>query len=310
MKISVFGVGGVGGYFGGRLAEAGNNVVFIARGKHLEAIKNDGLRVDSINGDFAISPAQATEDPSSVGHVDLVLVAVKAWQVPDAARIIRPMVGEHSTVLPLQNGIEAAPQLAAELGHERIVGGLCKIISSVKAPGHINHVGVEPYVALGEFDGSESERVSNIYDAFKSAGVTVEKPENIQTAIWEKFLFIAAWSGVGAITRAPVGMIRENNATRNMLVHSMQEIALVASSQGVELPDNVIDKAMNYVDALPYEGTASMQRDIQENRPSELESQNGAVARLGEQHGIATPVNSFIYHSLSLMERIARTVAA
>jgi len=237
-------------------------------------------------------------------------VAVKAWQVPDAARAIKPMVGEHTTVLPLQNGVEAVPQLTAELAAERVVGGLCKIISSIEEPGHIKHAGAEPYVALAELDGSESSRVDAIYDVFKSAGVTVEKPENIQTAIWEKFLFIAALSGVGAVTRAPVGMIRENSSTRELLVRSMHEITSVAVSQGVDLPDDVIDKTMTYLDALPYDATASMQRDIQEGRPSELESQNGAVVRLGEQHGIATPVNSFIYHSLSLMERIARTKAA
>jgi 2-dehydropantoate 2-reductase len=309
MKISIFGVGGVGGYFGGRLAMSGNDVTFIARGNHLENIKSNGLRVDSVNGDFVVSKAKATNDPSRIGHVDLVLVAVKAWQVPDAASAIKPMVGEHTTVLPLLNGVEAVPQLASELGNERIVGGLCKIISSIEGPGHIKHAGVVPYVALGELDGSESARVNGIYDAFKSAGVTVEKPENIQTAIWEKFLFIAAWSGVGAVTRAPVGMIRENNSTRNLLVSSMQEIALVAFSQGVRLPDDVVDKTMNYLDSLPYEGTASMQRDIEEGRPSELESQTGAVVRLGVQHGIATPVNSFIYSSLSLKEQIARTKA-
>jgi len=308
MKVSVFGVGGVGGYFGGRLAEAGHDVTFIARGKHLEAIKSNGLRVESINGDFVISPAQATDDPSSVGHVDLVLVAVKAWQVPDVARAIRPMVGDYSTVLPLQNGVEAVPELVAELGNESIVGGLCKIISSIEEPGHIIHVGVEPYVVLGELDGSKSARVSGIYDAFKSAGVNVETTQSIQTAIWEKFLFIASWSGVGAVTRAPVGMIRVNHATRDLLVRSMQEIATVATSQGVELTDDVIDKTMNFVDTLPFKSTASMQRDIQDGRPSELESQSGAVVRLGEKHGIATPVNSFIYHSLSLMEQIARRI--
>ncbi len=174
-------------------------------------------------------------------------------------------------------------------------------------PGHIKHVGVEPYVALGELDGSESARVSDIYDIFNSAGVSVETTLNIQAAIWEKFLFIAAWSGVGAITCAPVGMIRENSATRDLLVRSMREIATVATSQGVGLTDDVIDKTMNFIDTLPFESTASMQRDIQDGRPSELESQNGAVVRLGEKHGIATPVNSFIYHSLSLMEQIAKT---
>ncbi len=306
MKVSVFGVGGVGGYFGGRLADTGNDVTFIARGRHLEKIKSDGLLVDSINGNFVISKAQATEDPSHIGHVDLVLVAVKAWQVIDAARAIRPMVGQHTTVLPLLNGVEAVPQLAAELGKERVIGGLCKIISSIEGPGHINHSGVVPYVALGEMHGSQSTRVNSIYDIFKAAGVTVEKPENIQTAIWQKFLFIAAWSGVGAVTRVPVGMIREFDSARNLVVTSMQEIAAVAFSHGVELPDDVVDEAMNYLDSLPFEGTASMQRDIEEGRPSELESQTGAVVRLGTQYGITTPVNSFIYSSLFLKEQIAR----
>lgn len=301
MKISVFGVGGVGGYFGGRLAMSGNDVTFIARGNHLENIKRNGLRVDSINGDFIIPKAHATNDPSSIGHVDLVLVAVKAWQVPDAARAIKPI---------LLNGVEAVSQLAAEIGNEKIAGGLCKLISSIVGAGHIKHTGVVPYVALGELDGSASARVDGIYDAFKSAEVTVEKSESIQTAIWEKFLFIAAWSGVGAVTRVPVGMIRENNSTRNLLISSMQEIASVALSQGVGLLDDVVEKTMNYLDSLPYEGTASMQRDIEDGRPSELESQAGAVVRLGELHEVATPVNSFIYSALVLKEQIARTKTA
>ncbi len=307
MKIAVFGAGGVGGYFGGRLAQAGHDVTFIARGKHLGAIKNGGLRVESINGDFIIPQAKATDDPSGIGEMDLVLVSVKAWQVLDAAHAIKPMIGGTSTVLPLENGIEAAAELAVVLGSQHIVGGLCKIISYIGEPGLIRHVGAKPYIAVGELDGSDSPRVGEICDAFDSAGVSIEKMDNIQAAIWEKFLFIASWSGVGAVTRAPVGAIRTYQPTRELLARSMKEITRLAIAQGVVLPDDVIEKNVNFIDSLPPESTTSMQRDIQDGRPSELEAQCGAVVRLGEQHNIATPVNSFIYHSLSLMERVVRS---
>ena len=312
MRIGVFGTGGVGGYFGGKLAQAGEDVVFIARGGHLKAIQQSGLRVDSPIGDFHIMPAQATADPEAAGVVDCVLLGVKAWQVSGAAAAMKPMVGEQTVVLPLQNGVEAPKELAAVLGAEHVLGGLCKISAQVVGPGHIRHMGLEPYIAFGEisegrssqaFIGKQAERLR---EAFSRAGVRAETPADIQAAMWEKFLFIAAISGVGAVARAPVGEVRFLVGSRGMLEQVMEEIYAVALAKGVKLAGDAIPRTMAFVDGLPVGSVPSMQRDILDGRPSELEYQNGAVVRMGQESGVPTPVNAFIYHSLLPQERRAR----
>lgn len=306
MKITIFGAGGIGGYFGGRLAKAGADVTFIARGQHKNAIERDGLRVESINGDFVV-PVIVTDNPQQVSGVDLVIVAVKAWQLEAAAKSIEPMMGDNTTVLPLQNGVEATTILSAELGASHVLGGLCKIMSSIKEPGLIHHEGAEPTVILGELDGTNSHRVDVIVDLFEKAGVATKKSLNIDSEIWKKFLFIASWSGLGAVTRSSVGRIRSSEGSRALMIQAMTEIHSVATAAGIHLPDTIVSRTMSFVDSLPESGITSMQRDIQHHRPSELESQNGAVIRLGAKFGVATPVNTFIYHSLSLMETRARS---
>jgi len=306
MRIAVFGAGGVGGYFGGRLAQAGQEVIFIARGVHLEAMRRRGLRVDSLKGDFILPSVQATDDPAQVGEVEAVLVAVKAWQVPQAARAMPPLVGERTCVLPLENGVEAPEQLAEALGAPRVLGGLCHISSYIAAPGHIKHVGIEPHVALGELDGRRSERAEQLRLTFEQAGVWAEVPADIQAAMWEKFLFIAAISGVGAVTRAPAGVMRQVPGIRSLLEAAMQEIYALARARGVKLADDIVARTLAFVDGLPPGVTASMQRDILEGRPSELASQNGAVVRMGAQAGAPTPVNAYLYHSLLPQEMRAR----
>ena len=306
MRIAVFGAGGVGGYFGGRLAQAGQEVIFIARGVHLEAMRRRGLRVDSLKGDFILPSVQATDDPAQVGEVEAVLVAVKAWQVPQAARAMPPLVGERTCVLPLENGVEAPEQLAEALGAPRVLGGLCHISSYIAAPGHIKHVGIEPHVALGELDGRRSERAEQLRLTFEQAGVWAEVPADIQAAMWEKFLFIAAISGVGAVTRAPAGVMRQVPGIRSLLEAAMQEIYALARARGVKLADDIVTRTLAFVDGLPPGVTASMQRDILEGRPSELASQNGAVVRMGAQAGAPTPVNAYLYHSLLPQEMRAR----
>ncbi|HLA96826.1 MAG TPA: 2-dehydropantoate 2-reductase [Anaerolineales bacterium] len=306
MRIAVFGAGGVGGYFGGRLAQAGQEVIFIARGAHLETMRRRGLRVDSLKGDFILPSVQATDDPAQVGEVEAVLVAVKAWQVPQAARAMPPLVGERTCVLPLENGVEAPEQLAEALGAPRVLGGLCHISSYIAAPGHIKHVGIEPHVALGELDGRRSERAEQLRLTFEQAGVWAEVPADIQAAMWEKFLFIAAISGVGAVTRAPAGVMRQVPGIRSLLEAAMQEIYALARARGVKLADDIVARTLAFVDGLPPGVTASMQRDILEGRPSELASQNGAVVRMGAQAGAPTPVNAYLYHSLLPQEMRAR----
>jgi len=306
MRIAVFGAGGVGGYFGGRLAQAGEEVVFIARGEHLQALRTHGLRVDSVKGDFVLQSVQATDNPGQVGVVDVVLLGVKAWQVPKAAQAMRPMVGPDTCVVPLQNGVEAPAQLVAVLGAQHVLGGLAKIISFKVGPGHIRHAGAEPYVAFGELDNRLSERAKRLCQAFERAGVTVEIPPDIQAALWEKFLFIVSWGGVGAITRAPIGVLRTMPEARQMLEQAMHEIFAVALARNISLPENVIGKTMAFVDRLPPDGTASLQRDLVEGKPSELASWNGAVVRLGQEVGVDTPLHAFIYHSLLPLELRAR----
>ena len=281
MRFAIYGVGAVGGYFGGRLAQGGEDVTFIARGEHLQALRTKGLRVDSINGDFAVSPVAATDDPAQIGAVDVVVVGVKTWQVPEVAESIQPLIGEDTLVLPLQNGVEAPAQLAEILGREHVCGGLAKIISFIAGPGHIRHSGADPYLAFGELDNQPSARVENLLRAFNRSGVKAEIAPDITAALWAKFLFVASWGAIGAVTRAPIGVIRSFGQTRGMLERSMQEIYEVARALDINLEPNAVPSSMAFVDTLPPNGTTSMQRDIAENRPSELDSWSGAVVRLG-----------------------------
>lgn len=306
MRIAVFGTGGVGGYFGGRLARAGEDVHFIARGEHLRAIQTGGLRVDSILGDFIVEPAQASDDPSQVGVVDVVILGVKAWDVPNAAQAMRPMVGNQTFVVPLENGVDAPEQLASVLGKEHVMGGLCQISAFIAGPGHIRHVGIEPFVAFGELDGRPSQRAEGLLQVLEAAGVKAAIPPDIQISMWEKFLFIATVSGLGAVTRAPADIYRSLPETRQMLIAAFEEIVALARARGVMLPEDTVEKRLAFVDNLPDGLLASMQRDILEGKPSELASQNGAVVRMGAELGVPTPVHSFIYNCLLPQELRAR----
>ena len=309
MRFAIFGTGGVGGYFGGRLAQAGHDVTFIARGKHLAAIKENGLRVESILGDFIVKPAQATDHPGQIGQVDVILVAVKAWDVPAAAEAIKPIAGDKTLVIPLENGVDAPGQLSSVLGQSHILGGLCRISAFIGEPGVIRHVGVTPYIALGELDNKKSERVLQLVGIFASlTGVSAELPDDIHKAMWEKLVFIAAVSGVGAVTRQPIGVARSLPETRNLLLRAMEETVAVGQANGVILDKGTAIRIMeSVVDRAPEGTIPSMQKDILEGRRSELEAQNGAVVRMGREKGIPTPVNEFIYASLLPMERQALT---
>lgn len=307
MKVAIVGTGGVGGYFGGRLAQAGEDVVFIARGEHLRAITSRGLRVDSINGDFHVDPARATDDPATVGDVDYILVAVKSWQLRDAIETMRPMVGDKTSIVPLLNGVEAPDQLSRVFGAGRVLGGLCSVISMVAGPGHVSHVGVDPVITFGELDHRSSDRGERLRDAFsRTVGVQAKIPEDIHVAMWKKFIFITPWGGLGALTRAPAGVTRSLPETRALLEHAMEEIHLLAQAQQIAMERESIAQAMAFIDNLPFEGTASMQRDIMAGRPSELDAQNGAVVRLGKKMAVATPVNGMVYASLLPLEMRAR----
>lgn len=307
MKIAILGAGGVGGYFGGRLAQAGHEVAFVARGKHLAAILSDGLVVQSIKGDFKVRPARATDRPEKVGCVDLVLCCVKAWQVEEAANAIRLMSGPDTLVIPLQNGVEAHATLAARLGADRVLPGLCRIISRIEAPGRIHHEGADPYLIFGEPDNRSSGRTTEIAAALNAAeGMTAEVSRDITAALWRKFMLITPWSGMGAITRSPIGIFRSLPETREMLLTSIREVLAVANALGVALDAKDLEATMAFMDSMPTQGTASMQRDIMAGRPSELHEQIGAVVRFGLKAGTPTPLHHFIYHSLRPLEDKAR----
>lgn len=301
MRIVVFGTGGVGGFFGGRLARAGEDVTFIARGEHLRAIKANGLRVDSPDGDFLIHPAKATDNLSEVGETDLVILGVKAWQVPEAAREIKPLVGPGTTVLPLQNGVDAVSQLVEALGSQNVIGGLCRIVSFVVGPGHIRHEGFAPTIAIGELDNSRTERIAKIEEVFNHAGLDTTIADDIQVALWTKFLFIASFSGVGALADAPAGVVRTDPKWRGYIISAMDEIYALAHARGVNLPADSVAKVIGFVDGLPDEATSSMQRDIAAGKPSELESQNGAVVRMARESGVDVPTHTLIYNSLNVL---------
>ena len=306
MRIAVFGAGGVGGYFGGRLAQAGEDMVFIARGDHLKAMLTDGLRVDSVKGDFVVKPLQATEDPVQVGVVDVIILGVKTWQVKDAAQAMRPMIGPETVVLPLQNGVETPAHLTAVLGNQHVLGGLCGLVAFIAGPGHICHAGVEPFVRFGELDNHVSERVQRLHEAFATAGVSVEIPPDIHAALWEKLLNVGPFGGLGAVSRAPVGVLMEQPETRKLMEQGMGEVYEVARARNIALTEGIVDKAMAVLDKVPASGTSSLQRDIIAGKPSELDAWTGAVVRFGQEAGVATPLHSFIYYSLLPMEMRAR----
>jgi 2-dehydropantoate 2-reductase len=306
LRIAVFGAGAVGGYYGIRLAQAGHEVSLVARGAHLAAIRQRGLRLESVAGDAVFHPSQVTDRPDEIGEVEWVICGVKAWQLEGAARAMRPLVGEAGSVLPLQNGVEAADVLGAALGASRIVGGTTWILSEVAAPGLIRHSGADPRIALGELGGGSSARVDALADALQRAGVRVDVALDVRTEIWTKFLFIAAVSGVGAVTRLPLGAWRDVPETRALLRAAAEEAAAVARARGVALDPDVVEETLRFVDRLPPHSTASMQRDIAEGRPSELDAQSGALVRLGREFGVAVPTHAFIEACLRPSEQRAR----
>ncbi len=306
MRIAVVGVGGVGGYFGGRLAQAGADVIFIARGDNLAALRERGLRIESIIGDAHVASVQATDDPVQAGHVDMVLVATKTWQLDEAIEHMRPLIGPETGVVPLLNGVEASDRLAAALGESHALNGICYIFVARIAPGVVRHSGIHPLIIFGERDNRRTARVEALREWLERAGVRVTVPPDIDAEVWRKFVFGATTSGLGAVTRAPMGVLRELPETRPLFVQGMREIVAVAQAHGIALGEEAVTAALAQLDALPYETTASMQRDIMDGRPSELEAQNGAVARLGTAAGVPTPLHTFIYATLLPQERMAR----
>jgi 2-dehydropantoate 2-reductase len=306
MRIAVVGAGGVGGYFGAKLVHAGVDTVFLARGTTLEALRTRGIRVESIKGDFEVGPVQASDDPADIGPVDAVLVAVKAWQIEGLAPSLKPLLGPDTVVVPLENGMEAPDQLAAALGREHVAGGLCAIVSFAVSPGHIRHLGAEPQVVFGELDNRPSGRLERLRAAFVQAEVNADIPSDIQRSMWTKFLFIAPFSGVGAAARVVTGAWRTVPETRSLVQRAIEEVFALARARGVALAEDAVARTMGHIDNLPPGATSSLQRDVVEGKPSELDAQLGAAVRMSREAGVATPVCDFLYGALLPQERKAR----
>jgi 2-dehydropantoate 2-reductase len=315
MRVVVVGTGGVGGMLGGLLAHSGVEVAFVARGKQLEAMRTQGLQIESPRATFHLTAVEASDDPSQLAPADVVLVAVKSWQVADVAASLRPLLARGGYVVPLENGVEAAPTLEAGLGKQHVAGGFCAMLAWLERPGLIQHTGATLRVVLGERGAKAgasggSPRLEALAQLLAAAKVDVEISNDIEAALWEKFLFIASFGAVAAAARAPAGVIRTVPETRASLEGAMREVAAVAHARGVRLRQEAVASALAMVDALQADATASMQRDIQAGRPSELQDQTGAIVRMAKESGVPVPINTVLLASLLPQELAARKRAA
>lgn len=293
MKIGIIGAGGVGGYFGARLAVAGQEVAFVARGKHLEALTSDGLTVHSPAGDLQL-PVQATDSAAEIGVVDYVLVSVKTWQLPDVIETIRPLVGPDTAIITVQNGVEAPDQVAKVYGQDAVLPGAAEVIAYVESPGVIRHLG-NGKLNFGEWDNRATERTNRLSDAFEAAGLQANIPADIWAALWTKFLSVVPAGGLGTATGAGYGVLRTQPAMRQLLTEATGEIRDVAKARGIQLAEDVVERTLDWVDQLPPDGTTSLQRDLTAGRPSELDAWTGAVVRLGRESRVPTPINTLLF---------------
>lgn len=299
MNIAIVGAGGVGGYIGGRLAQAGNAVAFLARGAHLRAIRARGLRVEALGGGFVVAPADATDDPAEIGPVDFALVCVKAYDLPAALEQMRPLVGPATTVLTLQNGVEAPDQAAAAFG-AAVLPGLVYSEVSVREPGVIVQGSALQRVVLGERDGTRSPRVLALAAALADAGIDTVASENVLGALWGKFCFICAMGGCTALARRPLGALLADAEARALLHDVMAEVRALALARGVRFDADPVAAAMATAERFPYDAKSSMLRDLERGAQLEIEALNGAVVRLGRAAGVATSANQAIYAVLRL----------
>jgi len=299
MRIAIMGSGGVGGYYGARLAKAGHDVHFVARGAHAESMRMRGLLVRSDAGDLQLERVSVVEDPKEIGSADLVVIAVKLWDTDDAARAIVPLVGPDTTVISLQNGVEKDEVIAAIVGKEHLVGALTYIIARIVEPGVISQSGTLHRVIVGELGGGILPRADRIAAAFAEAGTDASASPDIRREIWQKFAFLSASSAVTAVTRLPMGAVRTNPATRAMLRDAIAEVVLVARAEGVAIGDDFVDAQLRFVDSLPPSGRASMANDLLRGGRLELDWLSGAVVRRGERVGVPTPVHRTLYAALA-----------
>jgi 2-dehydropantoate 2-reductase len=302
MRIAIVGAGGVGGYLGGLLARAGHEVALIARGEHLRAIRERGLSVKSVHGDFVVRPALVTERPSEIDACDLLVFAVKTYDTDGAARASKPLVGPSTTVLPFQNGVDAAARLAPHFGAERVIQGVAWIVASIAEPGVIRQESQVRHFVIGEMDEPPTERLAAIRDALASSGCSVEIAPDITRVLWMKLLFIASIAALTSMTRSTVGRILSVPEAGAMLRRAMEEVDAVARAKGIALEGGAAETGMGFAAMLEPTATSSMARDVAAGRRSEYDALCGAVVRAGKETGVPTPIHEFCWTCLKAME--------
>lgn len=301
-KIVFMGAGGVGGYFGAKLAAAGNPVTFIARGAHLAAIREKGLQVLGSKGDILIHPANATDDPASVGPVDYVFFCVKLYDTESAGQAIRSMIGPDTAVISLQNGVDSEDRLIPIIGREHVMGGSAYIATAIEAPGVIRQKGPFTRMVFGELDGQRSPRAERLLAACLGADVDAVLESDIDKTLWTKFVLLSAFSGVASIARAPIGILREDPDSLRLLTDAMNETAAVGRARGVALDPDVVDKHLQHIPKLDPGMKPSLLHDLEHGARLEVASLSGTVARLGTEAGVDTPVHRAIFAALKHLE--------
>jgi len=294
MRIAVMGSGGIGGNLGGLLARAGNEVTLIARGPHLEAIRSHGLRVKMPGGEFTVQ-VRATDDPAQAGPADLVIFTVKTYDNAEVIPALRPLVGQDTSVVSFQNGVETGDELAQVLGRECVLPGAAIFGAFIESPGVIVNRGLLPDVVFGEIDGYESPRTKNISEVFAKAGISTEVSTDVTKALWTKFMILPSTAGMTCAARTLVRPLMEHTDAFEMLVASMREIEAVGRAKGVDLDSDVVEKGIELLESVPWEYQVSMHVDIDRGARLEMEAFNGAVVRMGKELGVPTPVNQFLY---------------
>ncbi len=295
MRIAVVGAGGVGGGFGAALAKAGADVTFIARGAHLAVMKSAGLRIESPRGDTHLVPTQATDDPNSVGKVDFVLFCVKLWDVESAGEHIKPLVGPDTAVIPLQNGIDAADRLVPILGRDAVMGGVAQISASIIEPGVIRQVGTFMRMIFGELDGTISERAKDFLAMCQKAGFDATLSDQILTELWMKFALLATNASMTAVTRQPIGKLRDDPDVRAIFLSAIQEVIEVGRARNIALPADALSKVLDFIGHAPPAMKASMALDLERGNRLELPWLSGKVVELGRDLGISTPTHGMLY---------------
>ena len=303
MRIAVMGTGGVGGYFGARLARAGHEVAFVARGRQLEALRDHGLRVESPLGDVYLPTIEVTDDPADISGVDLVLFGVKLWDTQVAAEAVKPLLGGDTAVVSFQNGVVKDDILRQVLGPEHVLGGVCYIAATIAEPGLIRHSGTLQKLVFGEYDGTLSPRVQRFRDACADSGIDVEVSDRIEQAIWEKFVFLVGLSGTTSTARTTIGPIRSHPRSRAFLRDLMDEVVRVARAQGVKLPVDYADDRLAFTDQVPAAMTSSMHHDLERGNRLEVAWLSGDVVERGLRLEVATPCNRAIFDILSVHGR-------